>query len=572
MKNSKNLKLLKEYLPHGRRLFWVIFLLIISALLSIFMPFLIMQVIDKMNDGGLNFQSIFIVIIYLLFQLTFNAYTVYIVNKASQVVVRDIRVKIWNHVLTLPISYFDKNRSGTIVTNIINDTEVILEFLNSQIASFLSNIIIIIGSVVFLIIIDWQLALLLSIAVPIAVLITSFFSSKEYDISSKYREGTSNLQNDLSSTLSKIRLVKATVSERNEQEKKSVLINALSHFGIQEGKVLGIISPVSSLVIMTLLVISFGYGTYRVSNGSLSNGSLVASIVYLFQLADPFGGVVSFFANYQKFCSAASRIDLLFKQKSEVNNSFLNKEILSKTGLRFHNVSFSYDDRELILNNFNFDFKLNQTTAIIGSSGVGKTTLFSLIERFYKPTHGKISYSDVNIEDIDLYFWRNKISYVSQEIDISYGTLLENLTYGVKVFSQENLDELINEFGLKDFILSLERGYDTIIGEKGLTISGGQRQRISLIRAILRNSDIYLLDEPTSALDSNTEKMVQVALDKYLKGKTVLVIAHRIKTILSSDEILILGKDGVITSGTHQQLINNNNLYKKILEESHSIN
>ena len=295
MKNSKNLKLLKEYLPHGRRLFWVIFLLIISALLSIFMPFLIMQVIDKMNDGGLNFQSIFIVIIYLLFQLTFNAYTVYIVNKASQVVVRDIRVKIWNHVLTLPISYFDKNRSGTIVTNIINDTEVILEFLNSQIASFLSNIIIIIGSVVFLIIIDWQLALLLSIAVPIAVLITSFFSSKEYDISSKYREGTSNLQNDLSSTLSKIRLVKATVSERNEQEKKSVLINALSHFGIQEGKVLGIISPVSSLVIMTLLVISFGYGTYRVSNGSLSNGSLVASIVYLFQLADPFGGVVFFF-------------------------------------------------------------------------------------------------------------------------------------------------------------------------------------------------------------------------------------------------------------------------------------
>lgn len=572
MRNYGNLRLLKDYLPRGWTLFSTILMLIISSLLSVIMPFLIMKIIDEIGNGRFDFKNICLLIVYLLIQLSFNSFTVYFVNRASQLVVRDVRMKIWTHVLLLPIRYFDKNRSGTIVTNIVGDTEVILEFLNSQIGSFLSNIIGIIGSIIFLVIIDWQLALLLAVAVPIAVLITSFLGSKEYEVSSKYREGIADLQNTLTSTLSSIRLVKSTVSEEFEQKKEFNLVDKLSRLGIQEGKILGIISPISSAVVMLLLVVSFGYGTYRVSNGSLSNGSFVASIVYLFQLADPFGGVISFFANYQKFCSAADRINLVLEESTELKKQISLSEPGINGEIKFENVCFSYDKGESIFSNFTFKFRNNKTTAIIGPSGVGKTTLFSLIERFYKPISGSIFYSGVHIEDIDLYLWRNKISYVSQEIDISYGTIIENLTYGVSEFSQEYLEELIEEFGLREFVTSLESGYQTIVGEKGLTISGGQRQRISLIRAILRNSEIYLLDEPTSALDRETEKLVQKAFDKYLKGKTVLVIAHRLKTILSSDEIIVLGKDGIVVSGTHQELIDKSEVYRNLLEENYKLN
>ena len=572
MKKNKNLDILflKKYMPSGLYLFFLSLLVFTGTILSLSIPIFIMKLIDNMKNG-LNGTDIILVISLFIMELCFTAFSFYFINKTSEKIVRQIREEIWYHILNLPISYFDKNRSGAVVTNIIHDTEEISEFLNSQVSSFFTNIVTIIGSIIILLVLDWKLAILLGIAVPIAVLITSYFGNQEYILAMRYRESISNLQNNLTSTLSKIRLVKSTTSEEAELRKESELFSSLYNVGVREGKILGILSPISSMVVMLLLVITFGYGTYRISNGTLSNGALVASIVYLFQLADPFSQIISFFTNFQKFRASVKKIrELLLEplEKSyfpEANNS-INTD---RDGLFFDDVEFSYGENEkTIFNGINYEFQLFKTTAIIGVSGAGKTTIFSLIERFYTPTNGRIFFQNKDITSIPLKKWRSKIAYLSQDIDLSFGSLLENLTYGISDYSMEEVNKLVEQFDLKSFVDNLEYGYNTIVGEKGITLSGGQRQRIALIRAILKDADIYLLDEPTSALDTHTEKLVQITLEKYLKGKTVLVIAHRLKTITAADEIVILNNKIIEYHGKHSELKKSCNLYNQLLEDS----
>lgn len=572
MKKNKNLDILflKKYMPSSLYLFFLSLLVFTGTILSLSIPIFIMKLIDNMKNG-LNGTDIILVISLFIMELCFTAFSFYFINKTSEKIVRQIREEIWYHILNLPISYFDKNRSGAVVTNIIHDTEEISEFLNSQVSSFFTNIVTIIGSIIILLVLDWKLAILLGIAVPIAVLITSYFGNQEYILAMRYRESISNLQNNLTSTLSKIRLVKSTTSEEAELRKESELFSSLYNVGVREGKILGILSPISSMVVMLLLVITFGYGTYRISNGTLSNGALVASIVYLFQLADPFSQIISFFTNFQKFRASVKKIrELLLEplEKSyfpEANNS-INTD---RDGLFFDDVEFSYGENEkTIFNGINYEFQLFKTTAIIGVSGAGKTTIFSLIERFYTPTNGRIFFQNKDITSIPLKKWRSKIAYLSQDIDISFGSLLENLTYGISDYSMDEVNKLVEQFDLKSFVDNLEYGYNTIVGEKGITLSGGQRQRIALIRAILKDADIYLLDEPTSALDTHTEKLVQITLEKYLKGKTVLVIAHRLKTITAADEIVILNNKIIEYHGKHSELKKSCNLYNQLLEDS----
>lgn len=568
--NNLDILFLKKYMPSSLYLFFLSLLVFTGTIVSLSIPIFMMKLIDNMKNG-LHVTDIMLVISLFIMELCFTAFSFYFINKTSERIVKQIRVEIWYHILNLPISYFDKNRSGAVVTNIIHDTEEISEFLNSQVSSFFTNIVSIIGSIIILLVLDWKLAILLGIAVPIAVLITSYFGNQEYIIAMRYRESISNLQNNLTSTLSKIRLVKSTSSEEAELQKESELFSSLYNVGVQEGKVLGILSPISSMVVMLLLVITFGYGTYRISNGTLSNGALVASIVYLFQLADPFSQIISFFTNYQKFRASVKKIRELLLEPLEKSyfpeaNDSVNTD---RDGLFLDDIEFSYSENEkTVFNGINYEFQLFKTTAIIGVSGAGKTTIFSLIERFYTPTNGRIFFQNKDISSIPLKKWRSKIAYLSQDIDLSFGSLLENLTYGISDYSMDEVNKLVEQFDLKSFVENLEYGYNTIVGEKGITLSGGQRQRIALIRAILKDADIYLLDEPTSALDTHTEKLVQITLEKYLKGKTVLVIAHRLKTITAADEIVILNNKTIEYHGKHSELKKSCNLYNQLLEDS----
>ena len=317
---------------------------------------------------------------------------------------------------------------------------------------------------------------------------------------------------------------------------------------------------------LILLVAIFGYGSLRVAQGTLTAGGLIAIILYLFQMSSPVSGIASFYTGYQKFCSSILRLYEIFIFQENNKSNKLSMKIETK-GIVLKNVIFEYRDTKRILNGINLEAKKGKTTAIIGTSGVGKTTLFSLIERFYEPTSGKIYYDGIDIMEIDVKKWRKKISYVSQDSPIMYGTILSNLTYGMEEYTIDKVERAVYDVKLSDYIKSLPNGYNTLVGERGITLSGGQRQRIAIARAMIREPEILLLDEATSHLDSDSENIVKEALEKLMKGRTTLIIAHNMSTIKDADEIVVLENGTITGCGKHEYLVENNLLYRRFIEQ-----
>jgi len=283
-------------------------------------------------------------------------------------------------------------------------------------------------------------------------------------------------------------------------------------------------------------------------------------------MSSPASGIASFYAGYQKFCGAVIRL-------KEINN-YPVEVVTAKTiparvaeGVSFENVSFHYEESKTVLKSISFSIGKGKATGLIGPSGVGKTTIFSLLERFYLPTSGQIYYEGRSISEFDIEEWRSKIAYVSQESPVMYGSILSNLVYGLEEYTQEQVETAVKNVKLKNYIDSLPDKYDTVVGERGVTLSGGQRQRLAIARAMLRNPEILLLDEATSHLDSDSEKLVKESLAVLMKDRTTLIIAHNLSTVKDADKLIVL-EDGVISGeGKHEDLIKTHELYQRFIEQ-----
>jgi ATP-binding cassette subfamily B protein AbcA/BmrA len=321
------------------------------------------------------------------------------------------------------------------------------------------------------------------------------------------------------------------------------------------------------VVIMTLMVVIIGYGGLRVSSGSITAGELVAFILYLIQIIMPLGQITAFFTQLQKAIGATERMVDILGQPEEVQDqgTLVPAEDFS---IRLNNITFRYDNGEEIINDVNFYVPPGKVTALVGPSGSGKTTLFSLIERYYESQEGSITYGNHEISDFSLKSWRSQIGYVSQESPLMSGTIRENITYGLdREVSDEQLTAVARMAYADGFITELPDGFQTEVGERGMKLSGGQRQRIAIARALLRNPRILMLDEATSSLDSTSERVVQEALNNLMKGRTTLVIAHRLSTVVDADQIIFLDKGRITGSGTHEQLVANHELYREFAQQ-----
>lgn len=559
--------LLKRAKPSKWIIAVAICLSLIETVAGLIVPLLTKDLVDQLSAAVLSKGVILFLIFAFVIQTVSSGFSYYLMSYIGEYVVAFIRSELWGRILKLPVPYFDEHTSGDTMSRITQDTGVIKTLITSHLIPFISGVISIIGAIIILIYIDWRMTVTMLVAVPIAGLVLWPLGNMMYKVSKSMQDKMASFTSVLGRVLTEIRLVKAYNGERMEQERGNQEVRELYRFGLKEAKIQAIVSPFMGTIMMVVLVVLIGYGGVRVAEGSLSAGALVAIIIYMFQIVIPFSQMAQFFTALQKAMGSTERIQHLLDRTIEGDSIELPLGSKAAQTLKFENVHFGYSADKPLIKGISFQAQAGKTTAIVGPSGSGKTTLFSLIERFYPLSQGKIHWGDKEISSVSLREWRKQISYVSQESPILAGSIRDNICYGLeRDVTDEEIEQAATLANASSFISKLSLGYDTEVGERGVKLSGGQRQRIAIARAFIRDPKLLLLDEATSNLDSESEALVQKALQQLMQGRTTLIIAHRLSTVVHADQILVV-ENGVLTGqGTHEKLQESHPLYKRLAQ------
>ncbi|MCM3758855.1 ABC transporter ATP-binding protein/permease [Sporosarcina aquimarina] len=572
---------LKEFFSLLKQLDWpkgitvaALVLALFSTLASLAIPLVTKQLVDSLTSDLFNWKTAIFLFTVFVIQALLGGVSYYMLAYIGETIVADLRTQLWCKVLRLPVPYYDETETGETMSRITQDTTILKQLVSDHLVSLVTGIISIIGAIAILLYLDWKMTLIMLVSIPISMAIIFPLGRVMHKIAKATQAEMAKFSGLLGRVLGDIRLVKAYRAEPYEQEKGSVAIRSLFGFGLREAKIQAVISPVMTLIMMGILVAILGYGGAQVSNGALSAGTLVAIIFLMFQIIVPFAQMAQVFTVFQKAVGATERIQQILGMDSERTEGVTGD---LESVLAFQEVSFSYDSDKPVLKNVTFSAVPGTVTAFVGPSGGGKTTLFSLIERFYKPMSGTISLGNRSVEEIELSDWRGRIGYVSQESPLLSGTIVDNIAYGLS--ERPSLDKIRNAASAANalgFIEEMEDGFDTLVGERGMKLSGGQRQRIAIARALLHNPSILLLDEATSNLDSGSETHVQEALQRLMIGRTTLIIAHRLSTVIDADQLIFLEKGEITGIGTHQELLKSHKMYEEFaagqgLVENHSL-
>ena len=540
---------------------------LITTLVGLSIPLLTREMVDGFSVESISVGLIVIIGIVFITRAAVDALSRYFLAYVGQSIVAALRERMLLKVIRLPVSYFDRKTSGESVSRIVNDTGIVKDLISQHFPQFITGIITIIGAVIILVIMDWKMTVLMLTVVPVTILIMRPLGKKMRKISHGLQDETAQFSGKITQTISEVRLMKASNAEKAEEKKGTEGISNLLAYGLKESRILAVIGPLMQLVMMAVVVVIIGYGGIRVAENTMTTGSLVAFILYLFQIIMPLTVFTMFFTQLQKAKGATERMIEILELEEEQGPDGVEMEITNQS-VRFENVFFSYNEEEPVLQNISFDVQPGTMVAFAGPSGGGKTTVFGLLERFYEPTEGRILIGNTPIKELSLASWRSQIGYVSQDSPMIAGTIRENLTYGIETDTDdEQLWEVAKMAYAEQFIQQFPNGLDTEVGERGIKLSGGQRQRIAIARAFLRDPKILMMDEATASLDSQSEKIVQQALTRLMEGRTTFVIAHRLSTIVNADKIIFIEKGEITGIGTHAELVNSHSLYREFAEQ-----
>ncbi|MCH4828018.1 ABC transporter ATP-binding protein [Planococcus halocryophilus] len=537
---------------------------LITTLVGLVVPLLTKNLVDGFSLESLSVPLMAGIAVAFIVQAVINGVSIYLLSMVGQRVVAGLRERMWAKLIRLRVGYFDQHSSGETVSRVVNDTGIVRNLITDHFPSFITGIISIIGAVIILVVLDWKMTLVMMISVPLTIAVMFPLGRKMSKISRNLQDETAHFTGHVQQTLGEIRLMKSSTAEDTEETRGVEGIDKLFKLGMKEAKIYALIAPLMYLVVMVVIVSIIGYGGIRVANGEMSTGSLVAFLLYLFQIIVPMATFARFFTELQKAKGATERIIGILELPLEEPAKQAEIDIASKA-LSIENLSFSYDQGEPVLQDVSFKAQPGEMIAFAGPSGGGKTTVFGLLERFYEPSSGEILIGDIPIRDISISSWRDQIGYVSQESAMMDGTIQENLTYGLpnaEAIQTEELWRVTRMAYAEEFIREFPDGLETEVGERGVKLSGGQRQRIAIARAFLRDPKILMMDEATASLDSQSEGIVQQALSRLMEGRTTLVIAHRLSTIVDADKIVFIEKGRVTGVGTHQELIATHSLYR----------
>ena len=529
-------------------------------------PLLTMNFIDSFTEGGISPLLLGGVALLLIVQAVLSGIAFYLMRKIGEYVVAYIRNRVWRHVIGLPVGFFDNEESGELMSRILQDTSVIKSLITDHLITFFTSILTVVGAVGILLWIDWRMTLILLVSVPVTLAVMFPIGRVMSKVAKSTQDEVATFSAQLGRVLQNIRLVKYSQSEARERIHGEQQVDRIYKFYLKEAKLVSILSPVMTLIMTLVLIVVFGYGGAQVASGALSAGALVAIIFYLIQIIVPFTQMASFFTAYQKTVGATERIqDILERAQENAEGKSLPS---TEQDVVLHDVTFAYGEK-VILEDISLSIPRGKVTAFVGESGGGKTTMFSILQRFYEPKHGSIYYGDTDIREIKLAEWRGLFGYVSQESPLMNGTIRDNILYGVEqVPTDTAIEQALRQANAWEFIMKLEQGLETPVGEGGIKLSGGQRQRIAIARAVLRNPRILLLDEATSSLDTESERLVQEALQTVMRGRTTLVIAHRLSTVQHADQLVILRDKQIQGVGTHHHLVETNTYYQELVKNA----
>lgn len=549
---------------------FAIVLTLFGTIGSLIVPLLTQRFIDGFDTDMFSSGIIVLIISVFLLSAILDGVSYYILARVGQTVISRLREIVWDKFLMLPVSYFDRTKSGESVSRVVNDTAIIKDLITSHFPQLIGGIMSVAGSVVILFVLDWRMSLIMFISVPVSILVIMPLGRKMSRISRALQDETAKFTGSVQETLSEIRLMKSFNGEAYERQKGRSGIRRLYNYGMREAKINAFLSPIMGTVMMFVIILIIGYGGLRVAEGTLSVGTMVAFLLYLFQIIMPMTMFAMFFTEYNKALGATDRIIGILDRDEEVDAAEMAaEEKLQFRTLEFKDVHFGYGEDTPVLHGIDFRAEHNRKVAFVGPSGGGKSTIFALIERYYDVLSGAIEIDGMDIRGIPLGSLRSNIGYVAQESAIISGTILENITYGLEAsdYTREDVESAVAKSYAKEFIDALEDGLDTEVGERGVKLSGGQRQRIGIARAFLKNPKLLMLDEATASLDSRSERYVQEALDELMEGRTVLVIAHRLSTVVNSDKIFFIDNGYLTGSGTHRELMETHEMYRIFTEQ-----
>ncbi len=554
-------------LPYKLQLFIAVFFMILSAAMTAVIAALMQPILDDVLYGQKK-DLIFPVCAGIAAAFAGRGIATYIhvlmMNKVGHSIVADIQSRLFTHFMNLDMAFFHKNPSGQLLSRIVNDVTVLRSAVTNCMTGMGKSVFTLIFLVGLMFIRDWKLTLAAFVVFPLLSLFVVYIGKRLRKISKNIQLQMGGLSDLLSQIFAGIRLVKAYGMEGSEDKKVLSAIHRVRDLNIKSVKVSTLSTPVNDVIVGMIFAGIIAYGGYEVIAGRSSAGQL-ASFIAAFSLAyEPMKKLARLNNSLQMGLGAAERVFEMMDHQPEIKDKANAENItLESSDIEFKGVDFSYDGTDLkALTAINFTAKKGQVTALVGPSGGGKSTIMNLIPRFYDTNSGQVKIGAYDVKDVTQNSLRQHIALVSQDITIFNESVFDNIRYGNPKASDDEVRGAAQKAAAHKFIEELEDGYDTILGEQGVKISGGQKQRISIARAILRDAPILLLDEATSALDNESERLVQDALKELQKGRTTLVIAHRLSTVQEADQILVLDNGQIAEQGTHAELLAKKNIYE----------
>ncbi len=566
-------KFLSYYKPHLKLFILDMFCALLVAVCNMFYPYITKNIIGSyVPDKNLELMITWLAVLLAIFILKagLNYIIQYWGHYVGLCIQKDMRSEMFRHLEKLPFSYYDNTRTGSIMSRLVNDLFDIAELAHHAPEDVLLSFMTIIGALVMILFINPWLALIVAVIIPFAVYFAFKMRKRMMAAFRKMREETANINSAIESSVSGIRVTKSYTAFEHETEKFEKNNFRLLSARKSVYKNMGLFNSVLGFFLDALYLVALASGGLFFYFGYIDIAGFTAYLLYINMLIAPIRTLVAIFEQIQSGASGFVRFTEVLAEKPEYEPE--NPVPVGRLGgdIEYKDVCFRYTQRDgdkesdLVINNLSMTVRKGETVALVGPSGGGKTTLCHLLPRFYNIESGKITVDGIDIRDISSEDLRKNIGIVAQDVFLFGGTVKENIAYGNFDATDEEIVEAAKRANVHDFIMSLENGYDTYVGERGIKLSGGQKQRVSIARIFLKNPSVLILDEATSALDNITEMQIQQSLEELCRGRTTIVVAHRLSTVKNADRILVVTSEGIAESGTHEELLEKGGLYAEL--------